>query len=223
MADKQNDRLIVDCYTDVLCVWAWIAQRRNEELVAQWGEKIDLRYHYLNLFGDTASRIDKQWSTRGGYDGFGAHVVESAAAYDNAPVNADVWTNVRPASSATAHLVIKAATVVSGQNAANDFALEIRKAFFVDARNIGEMTVLYKIANDMQLDELALRQSIDNGTATAVLMNDYQQANEQNIAGSPSWVMNDGRQKLYGNVSYQVLNANVEGLLNRRGDEASWC
>lgn len=214
---------MVDCYTDILCVWAWIAQRRNEEITAEWGQKVDLRFHYLNLFGDTAGRIDKQWSTRGGYDGFGAHVVESAAAYDDAPVNPDVWTKVRPASSTNAHLVICAAAVVLGQDAANNLALGIRKAFFVDARNVGEMAVLYQVATDLQIDEFALRQSIDNGTATAVLMNDYQQATEQNITGSPSWVMNDGRQKLYGNVSYHVLNANVEGLLKRPGDEASWC
>ena len=35
--------LIIDYYTDVLCVWAWIAQRRVDELKEQWGDKVVLQ------------------------------------------------------------------------------------------------------------------------------------------------------------------------------------
>ncbi len=136
--------LIVDYFSDVLCVWAWIAQRRNEELQEQWGEQVELRHHFLNVFGDTAARMEKQWADRGGYGGFGRHVVDSAAPYDD-------------------------------------------------------------------------------GSAAAALMTDCSAANQQNITGSPSWVMNEGRQTLYGNVGYQVLHANVKGLLSHSGEEASWC
>ena len=27
-----NQPLVIDYYTDILCVWAWVAQRRIEEL-----------------------------------------------------------------------------------------------------------------------------------------------------------------------------------------------
>jgi predicted DsbA family dithiol-disulfide isomerase len=47
--------LIVDYFSDVLCVWAWIAQQRIDELESQWGDQFELRHHYLNLFGDEAS------------------------------------------------------------------------------------------------------------------------------------------------------------------------
>ena len=30
---------LIDYYTDVLCVWAWIAQPRLDELQRQWGKK----------------------------------------------------------------------------------------------------------------------------------------------------------------------------------------
>jgi hypothetical protein len=35
--------------------------------------------------------------------------------------------------------------------------------------------------------------------------------------------MNGGRQILYGNVGYRILNANVEELLKHPEQEASWC
>ncbi len=37
--------LSIDYYTDILCVWAWIAQRRIDELNSQLGDIIELRYH----------------------------------------------------------------------------------------------------------------------------------------------------------------------------------
>ena len=33
----------IDYYTDVLCVWAWIAQPRLEELNRQWAGRVTIR------------------------------------------------------------------------------------------------------------------------------------------------------------------------------------
>ena len=74
--------LVVDYYNDILCVWAWIAQRRIDELNKQLGDKIDLRYHYVDVFGDAINKIPTQWREKGGYEGFSAHVIESASVYD---------------------------------------------------------------------------------------------------------------------------------------------
>ena len=43
------------------------------------------------------------------------------------------------------------------------------------------------------------------------------------IKGSPCFVMNEGRQILFGNVGYRVLQTNINELFNRTSDEASWC
>jgi predicted DsbA family dithiol-disulfide isomerase len=65
--------------------------------------------------------------------------------------------------------------------------------------------------------------SIRDGSAMAFLMGDYQNAKRQEIKGSPSYVIGDGRQTLYGNVGYRVILANIEELLKNPTDEASWC
>lgn len=214
--------VVIDYFSDVLCVWAWIAQRRNDELEEQWGDQIALRPHYLNLFGNTASRMQDQWQDRGGYNGFGQHVIEAAAPYIDIPLHPEIWTKVRPTTSANAHLVIKAAAIIDS-TAARQLAVSIRKAFFEEAMDIGILPVLFEIAEDTGIDLDNIKCSVDDGRAAAALMSDYTAAQQQQIKGSPSWVLNHGRQKLYGNIGYRVLHANVEGLLSNYGDEASWC
>ena len=46
---------------------------------------------------------------------------------------------------------------------------------------------------------------------------------EHHIEGSPTYLLNHGRQKLYGNLGYKVIEANVEEVLRRPRDAASWC
>ena len=46
---------------------------------------------------------------------------------------------------------------------------------------------------------------------------------EHRIDGSPTYLLNQGRQKLYGNVGYKIIEANVEEVLRRPAEAASWC
>ena len=43
------------------------------------------------------------------------------------------------------------------------------------------------------------------------------------LDGSPTYLLNQGRQKLYGNVGYKIIEANVEEVLRRPAEAASWC
>jgi len=215
--------LIIDYYSDVLCIWAWISQRRITELKEQWGSKIEIHYHYLNLFGDTNSRMAEQWGSRGGYEGFGQHTIESAAPYDNAPVNKNVWKNIRPLTSANAHVVLKAVELMYSADVSEKLFRLVQKSFFVNCLDIGQLEMVITLAEGVGLDRHKIKSSIDNGKATAALMKDYKNAKDLNIQGSPSWLMNNGRQTLFGNVGYRILNANIKEVLEYPAQEASWC
>ena len=218
-----NEPLIIDYYTDILCVWAWIAQRRINELNSQLGDKIELRHHYIDVFGDVDNKMETQWKQQGSYQGFAAHVQESAAKFEDAPINSKIWTAVRPATSANAHLLVKAVELSHDRQKSTDTALMLRSSFFNDAQNIADMDVLYRLVEDMGLDCEIIKNSICNGTAMAALMGDYQKARQQKIGGSPSYVLDGGRQVLYGNVGYRVILTNIEELLKHPENEASWC
>ncbi len=215
--------LTIDYYTDVLCIWAWIAQRRVEELESRWGDEIRLVHHCVSVFADTAGKMASQWHDRGGFEGFADHVHSAAAGYESAPVHPDLWRRVRPKTSATAHLLLKAAELSHDPVTAVRLAAAIRRAFFVDARDVSRLPELLRIAGDAGFDTGALQSGLDDGSAIAALFSDYEQCETLGIRGSPSWVMNDGRQVLYGNLGYRILHANVEELLRHPEQEASWC
>ena len=217
-----NGTLVIDYYTDVLCVWAWVAQHRLDEMNRQWGDRIRLNHYYVDVFGDVADKMAQQWAQRGGYGGFAEHVAHSAKDFD-AVVHPDIWTRVRPATSGNAHLVIKAVELAFGCEASVRLALRIRKAFYESAQNIADFDVLCDLVDADGLDAEQVRQRVRNGDAMAQLLGDYQRAKAQGIKGSPSYVLDGGRQTLYGNVGYRVIHANIEELLKRPEDEASWC
>ena len=113
--------------------------------------------------------------------------------------------------------------VTYDKNKSIDMALKIRTAFFVDGLDIGCLDNLYDLIESDGLNRNSIEASINNGSAMAALMHDYQKSKQQTIKGSPSFVINEGRQTLYGNVGYRVLLANVEELLRNPKGEASWC
>lgn len=215
--------LIIEYYNDVLCVWAWIAQRRIDELNKQLGDKIELNYHYLDVFGDAVNKIPTQWLERGGYEGFSKHVIESAAIYEDAPVNTNVWFKTRPTSSANPHLILKAIELAYSSQHSMDLALKFRQAFFVEAIDISHLETLFGIIEAAGLDRKQVNKAIIDGSAMASLMRDYQQAKVLGLKGSPSYIIDNGRQTLYGNVGYRVLLANIEEQLHKPASEASWC
>lgn len=215
--------LEIDYFTDILCIWAWISQRRLDELTTQWDGKIIIRPHYLDLFGDTATRIGKDWQAKGGFEGFGRHVVEAAAPYEHAAVHGDIWKQTRPKSSASTHLMLKAVEGAYSPEIALSFARRVRTAFFVETLDIGDTAVLTKLATEHGLDTDLLNPLLSDGTAAASLMRDYQDAKSAGLKGSPSWLMNSGRQTLFGNVGYKILDANIREILERPNTGASWC
>jgi predicted DsbA family dithiol-disulfide isomerase len=218
-----NKPLIIDYYTDILCVWAWIAQRRIDELHSQLGDKIELRYHYIDVFGDVNKKIEAQWKQQGGYAGFAKHVQESAAKFEDAPINSKVWAEVRPATSANAHLILKAVELSYDQQKSSEAALMLRNSFFNDVQNIADLKVLHHLVEEQGLDHDLIKNCLRDGTAMAALMGDYQKARQQKIEGSPSYVMDGGRQILYGNVGFRVILTNIKELLTHPENEASWC
>lgn len=52
-----NQPLFIDYYSDILCVWAWVAQQRIEELNQKLENKIHFKYHYLDIFGDVQKKL----------------------------------------------------------------------------------------------------------------------------------------------------------------------
>ncbi len=99
-----------------------------------------------------------------------------------------------------------------------------RCVFFRDCRDIARWDVQCELAEALGVDIDAIEKCIHGGTAFARLTADYQDADKMRIEGSPSFVLNDGRQKLYGDVGFRIIETNIPELLRAPdGDQANWC
>ncbi len=218
----------LDYFTDVLCIWGYVAQIRLDELNQQFADNIEVNEHFITLFGNTEKRIQQGWKEKGGYEGFNRHVLHVASQFPHLTVNPNVWITCRPTSSANSHLYLKALQLLVAEHkvAAADFhsmIWNVRCAFFQDAKDISQMHVLNELAQQLNLPTDAIADKINNGSAIAALCTDMEMREQFKLEGSPTYLLNNGRQKLYGNVGYRVLEANVQELLERPEGIASWC
>ena len=134
-----------------------------------------------------------------------------------------MWKSVRPNSSANPHLVLKGIELTLGANVSIELALLFRQAFFMDGKDISHLAVLFGLIEKAGYSVDEVKKSIDDGSSIAALMADYQQAKLLSLKGSPTYIIDNGRQVLYGNVGYRVLLANIEEQLKTPVNEASWC
>ncbi len=226
--------LHVEYFTDILCIWAYGGQIRIEQLQDDFDDEVTITPRYMPLFASTEERIGEGWRDQGGFAGFGRHIREVARDWDHVEVHPDIWTGDTPASSTSAHLLIKAVELLE-QNGeleatntlgspSNELAWNLRKSFFEDNANIARREVQLAIADSMDLPIPAINDMLDCGQAHAALHDDMEAQQRHQVAGSPTLVLNEGRQRLYGNVGYRIIEANVRELLhNPRSGEASWC
>lgn len=221
-------KITLDYFTDVLCIWAYVAQIRLDELKQAFGDKVQVNEHFITLFGNTDKRIGEGWKDKGGYEGFNQHVLNVAKGFPHLNINPNVWITCKPTSSANSHLFLKAIQLLVSENKMtnNDFhttVWNIRKAFFQDAKDISQLDILIEIGREMSLPINLIQEKINNGTAIAALCADMDMREKNKLEGSPTYLLDNGRQKLYGNVGYRVLEANIQELLERPQGIASWC
>ncbi len=43
--------ITIHYFTDVLCIWAWISQRRIDELAEEFGDQIKIEHRFVDVFG----------------------------------------------------------------------------------------------------------------------------------------------------------------------------
>lgn len=217
-------------FSDVLCVWAYVGQKRIEELAEQFGDAVEIETRFCSVFPDAWAKIEDRWRTRGGFDGFGTHLKTVGEQFPHVPLHDRLWQDTRPRTSGAPHLYLKAVELIEDDGLAwadrlsTKAAWAVREAFFRDARDVSDWTVLDKIMAETGIDPDQLAEKIRSSEAVTQLAADYHLAGTLGVTGSPTLVLNNGRQTLFGNVGYKLIEANVLELLRNRGaDEASWC
>ena len=231
MSDTSNELLPITHWSDLLCVWAYVSQARLDELRRRYGARIAVRSRACSVFGDVGTKIVAGWRDRGGAAAYRRHVEEVVARFGHVRLYEDAWAGTVPTTSASPHAIVKAAETLapedrdeSGRNPAERLAWQLRLAFFAEGRDVSQEDVQLEIAAASGLPVDPLRAALRDSRAWAALQRDYEDAAAEGVRGSPTLLLNDRRQVLYGNVGYRIIEANVEELLRgASSDQASWC
>ncbi len=222
---------LVQHFSDVLCVWAYVAHARLEETAKRFAGRVSIDMHFVPVFPDARGKLEKGWDGRGGIaEGYARHVAHVVGGFDHVSLHADAWTKVQPASSGSAHQFVKAVGLTTDaaadlrESAAYQTAWALRQAFFAEGRDISEQKVQFELAEAMGLPRAPIEAALTSGRAMAALGADSKLCEDLHITGSPTFRMNAGRQVLYGNVGFRLIEANINELLRAPdADDASWC
>lgn len=223
---NQSTMLPITYYSDLLCAWAYVAQRHLDQLKADFGSRITISYHFIPILGNTQDKVAKGWGDQG-YDGLNEAVNTMSQNFPHVEIHPDLWKNDPPASSSAPHHFLKAAQLLeqkgiisaepqralSGNSLFEEMVWRSRLAFFRKGKNIAHLDCLMAIAEGLKLPVEKIGAEMESGKAMAALFRDSVLNDELKLDGSPTLVLNEGRQKLYGNLSYAVIEANVRALL----------
>ena len=103
---------------------------------------------------------------------------------------------------------------------------DVRGAFFERAEDIGQIEVLLTLLEQNDVPREPVERALRDGTALGELSRDFMYKDKLAVTGSPTYVLDGGREKLSGNVGYRIVEANVSELLEAADGEecgASWC
>ena len=137
-------------FTDILCIWAYLAQIRINELHSTFGNKIEVKEHFVSIFGSVESKMEQSWQSKGGIKAYAEHVQTIAQQFSHITIHPDVWIKNAPQTSANAHVFLKAIQILETRNelplrcesnegetlTSERITWELRKAFFEELIDI---------------------------------------------------------------------------------------
>lgn len=232
-----SKQVTITYFTDVLCIWAYLAQIRIDELKAKFGDQIVLEKHFIPVFGSVESKMRDNWADQGGVEGYSKHVQGVVKNFAHIEIHPDVWVKNTPTTSTSCHLFLKAVqllaeneeiplmSTIDGEEK-NIFEMavwQMRVAFFKEAVDVSSLSAQMNIADKLGIPQDKIKEKIESGAAFAALDDDLQLKEQYGVSGSPTLVLNEGRQIIYGNVGYRVIEANIQELLTNQEYQASWC
>lgn len=213
-----SKKLQFSYWSDPLCIWAFVAQKKLETILEEHGMNLDVDYRIVPIFGSFPWRFrEGPWSSSG-VDGRVEGTRRVAAEHGYPEVTGEVWRLDTPASSWSPSLAIKAVTRLEreehlprGSTASYQWLL--RKKFFVDNQNVCHRHMQLLVAEELGFERAALEEVMDCGLALADLWEDHHEKERLRLQGSPTFVFDGGRAMLYGNFSLGVLQATIGELL----------
>ncbi len=185
--------LTVDVISDVICVWCYVGKRRLEAAIRQLPEhtvRVRWRPYQLNPAMPAEGMDRREYRTRK----FGTWEkaialdaeVSATAAVDGLTFALDKIT--RTSNTFAAHRVLWLADQLGVQDGV---AEELFKAYFVDAKDVGERAVLLDAAEAGGLTRERVMAMLDGDEGVDEVQAEERQSRGRDVTGVPFFVIND--------------------------------
>lgn len=224
--------LAITYYSDVLCIWGYSAKIKIDEMKKQFGNKIAINYRYTPLFVDMHTMLEKNWADKGGLQGYNKMMHKLNAMFPYVEIHPEIGLKNLPRSSASCHQFLKAITLLeqrdeiksddSQNTLLEQMDWQIRLGYFRDAQDVSQNKKLMAIAEQLKIPAGPIEALLTSGEAMAALASCTTDDKQKLIEGSPTFELNEGRQKLYGNVAYHIIEANIQALLATPENKPTW-
>jgi predicted DsbA family dithiol-disulfide isomerase len=218
MSAEQDKKVLCFTYwTDPLCIWAYVAQSKLVSIVRSSPQPLLPLHRIVCVFGDIEERFETGVWSKTGRQGRAEKTREIAESFGIDNVSGQVWVDDTPSSSWAPAMAIKAVfaaeragEIEEGRAAAYQFG--VRRAFFEEDRNVAKREVQLELAEHFSVPRASLERRFEDGSAVAAVARDQDERRALGVRGSPTYVFDDAREMLYGNVPLALIEATVTAL-----------
>ena len=202
----------IDVVSDVICPWCFLGKRRLDKAIGML-EGIRVEVNWRPFFLDPT--IPKEGMGRRDYleSKFGAERLKTihdpliaAGKEDGVPYALDKIT--RTPNSLDAHRIIRWSHIQGKQH---DVAERLFMAYWNGGLDIGDRTVLLKIAGDAGMDQADISERLENGTDVDAVNAEVSHAYRMGVTGVPCFIF-ARKQGLMGAQPTEQLAATIRML-----------
>ena len=212
--DQQKPLLRVTLFTDYICPFCYIGDLRLQHLQNDY--EVLVNFRFIEIHPDTPAQgttidtldySDEQW--QGMMDG----LVEMAREEDI------TFAPVRMLANSHRALLLAEAVKKEGRDIFYAFNQALYREYFLSGRNIGDVEVLRKIAQDSGVSDSVIENAWSDAELEKILQMNMKMAVKAEVSGTPTFFI--GQQRLTGAVPVSTLRQAAEAAIAERNVKQS--
>lgn len=212
--DQQKPLLRVTLFTDYICPFCYIGDLRLQHLQNDY--EVLVNFRFIEIHPDTPAQgttidtldySDEQW--QGMMDG----LVEMARE------EGITLAPVRMLANSHRALLLAEAVKKEGRDIFYAFNQALYREYFLSGRNIGDVEVLRKIAQDSGVSDSVIENAWSDAELEKILQMNMNMAVKAEVSGTPTFFI--GQQRLTGAVPLSTLRQAAEAAIAERNVEQS--
>ena len=212
--DQQKPLLRVTLFTDYICPFCYIGDLRLQHLQNDY--EVLVYFRFIEIHPDTPAQgttidtldySDEQW--QGMMDGL----------LEMAREEGITLAPVRMLANSHRALLLAEAVKKEGRDIFYAFNQALYREYFLSGRNIGDVEVLRKIAQDSGVSDSVIENAWSDAELEKILQMNMSMAVKAEVSGTPTFFI--GQQRLTGAVPLSTLRQAAEAAIAERNVEQS--